>query len=234
MKSGIYLFKNKVNGKVYVGQSIDVEERIKSHFALANSKKKSGELMLIDRAIRKHGSDAFDVKILVECSEDELDKYETYYISFYDSTNTDKGYNLQSGGGHYTLSEEGRKNVSVGTKKGMEKVDKKVLQTQLNKPRTPETRKKISDTLTGVPKPEGFGAAASARQKNVPKSEEMKQKYRAAAARNDYKWVTNGEEELRIKGIELDYYLSINYRRGRMPFSDTHLKNLQKSHKKTE
>ena len=29
---GIYKIENKVNGKVYIGQSIDIETRIKRHF----------------------------------------------------------------------------------------------------------------------------------------------------------------------------------------------------------
>ena len=60
----------------------------------------------------------------------------------------------------------------------------------------------------------------------------MKKKYKDAAKRNDYKWVTDGNNDIRIKGIELDYYLSIGYRRGRKSFSQTHIQKLSDSHKK--
>lgn len=91
---GIYLITNKVNGKKYVGQSIDIEERWKSH--IWESKKSE---YIIHRAMRKYGIDNFDFSILEECSVDKLNEREIYWISELDTYNN--GYNMTIGGeGH--------------------------------------------------------------------------------------------------------------------------------------
>ena len=36
---GIYKMTNKINGKIYIGQSIDIEKRIKEHFWKATNEK---------------------------------------------------------------------------------------------------------------------------------------------------------------------------------------------------
>ena len=72
---GIYLITNKVNGKKYVGQSIDIEERWKDHIWASKKSK-----LLIYRAMRKYGIDNFDFSILEECSIDKLDEREIYWI----------------------------------------------------------------------------------------------------------------------------------------------------------
>ena len=93
---GIYLITNKVNGKKYVGQSIDIERRWKSHIIAS----KKSELH-IHRAIRKYGIDNFDFSILEECSVDKLDEREIYWISELDTYNN--GYNMTIGGKGHNL-----------------------------------------------------------------------------------------------------------------------------------
>ena len=93
---GIYLITNKVNGKKYVGQSIDIERRWKSHIIAS----KKSEL-LIYRAMRKYGIDNFDFSILEECSVDKLDEREIYWISELDTYNN--GYNMTIGGEGHSL-----------------------------------------------------------------------------------------------------------------------------------
>ena len=94
--TGIYLITNKVNGKKYVGQSIDIEERWKRHIIAS----KKSELH-IHRAIRKYGIDNFDFSILEECSVDKLDEREIYWISELDTYNN--GYNMTIGGKGHNL-----------------------------------------------------------------------------------------------------------------------------------
>lgn len=86
---GIYLIKNDVNDLVYVGQSVDIENRIKQHF-FASSKQ------TIDKAIRTIGKEHFSCEVLEECTADKLDEREKYWINFYDSRR--KGYNRTNGG----------------------------------------------------------------------------------------------------------------------------------------
>lgn len=52
---------------------------------------------LIHRAIRKYGIDNFVVETICECSEEELNSKEQYYISLY-NTMVPYGYNVLAGG----------------------------------------------------------------------------------------------------------------------------------------
>ena len=50
------------------------------------------------RAIKKYGIENFDFEVIEECSKEQLNDKEIYWISYYDSCNLDKGYNLTKGG----------------------------------------------------------------------------------------------------------------------------------------
>ena len=90
----IYKITNKVNNKIYIGQTITtINTRMSKHYSQANSDK---NITGIDAAIRKYGKDNFIVETICECPNEDLDEQERYYISKYDSFNN--GYNLTSGG----------------------------------------------------------------------------------------------------------------------------------------
>ena len=62
MKSGIYRIVNKVNGKYYIGSSIDIEKRYKRHInELRQGKHHS---ILLQRAYNKYGEVEFELEIL--------------------------------------------------------------------------------------------------------------------------------------------------------------------------
>ena len=90
----IYKLTNKVNGKVYIGQTVkSLDWRMKQHLSKVNV----GSNTYIHNAIRKYGWDNFDVEVVANASsKEELDYLEKYYIKQYDSVNT--GYNLSFGG----------------------------------------------------------------------------------------------------------------------------------------
>lgn len=94
MSIGIYKYTNKLNGKSYIGQSICIENRQKQHLydALYRPEKGTG----IDVAINKYGIDNFEFEILEECSENELDEKEAYWIEKYNTYY--EGYNRTPGG----------------------------------------------------------------------------------------------------------------------------------------
>lgn len=48
--------------------------------------------------MRKYGIDNFCFEVIEECSEDELNEKEVFWIKYYDSFNRDKGYNMTPGG----------------------------------------------------------------------------------------------------------------------------------------
>lgn len=94
MSGFIYIIRNTVNSKVYIGQTkVSVETRWKEHLRHA----RYGD-QIINRAIRKYGIDKFYVETLEICSLDVIDCREIYYIDLYDSTNKSKGYNVSIGG----------------------------------------------------------------------------------------------------------------------------------------
>lgn len=97
---GIYKITNKVNGKVYIGQSVNIANRWKQHRKTPyNPNDKSYDLPLY-RAIRKYSLDNFSFEVIEECTIEELDSKEIYWIKYYNSTNTEKGYNLKEGGNY--------------------------------------------------------------------------------------------------------------------------------------
>lgn len=92
----IYLITNKINGKRYVGQTrTALKVRMSKHYS--DAKCEPG-VTGIDAAIRKYGQENFDVRVLCECPEDQLDRLERYYIEVYNTYNSNYGYNLTPGG----------------------------------------------------------------------------------------------------------------------------------------
>lgn len=96
---GIYRITKKENGKMYIGQSNDIERRFKEH--------KVKKDIPIEVAIQKYGADAFEFEILEECGLDELDEREIYWIAHY-NTYKGFGYNCNPGGGNNQGENNGR------------------------------------------------------------------------------------------------------------------------------
>lgn len=124
--AGIYIFKNNINGKCYVGQSVSLRKRIKHHL----SSIRTGRYDLpIYRAINKYGLHNFTIDILESFIPDpdltteqlvrKLDEMEIKYIEEYNAYT--EGYNCTKGGDYGVLglkmTPEQRKKVSENTKK---------------------------------------------------------------------------------------------------------------------
>lgn len=92
IKKDIYLIRNKVNGKGYVGQSINYQERFRSHCKPSSAKDGS----LIDMAIQKYGPDNFSVELL-ESQVDNYNERERFWIKKC-GTLAPHGYNIEEGG----------------------------------------------------------------------------------------------------------------------------------------
>lgn len=94
MNGFIYIIRNTINNKVYIGQTkVSVETRWQEH--LRHSK--YGD-QVINRAMRKYGVNKFYIETLEICDINIIDYREMYYIDLYDSTNKSKGYNVSIGG----------------------------------------------------------------------------------------------------------------------------------------
>lgn len=83
------MLRNKINGKCYIGQSVDIYARWIDH--KTPSKRNRGTVL--GRALSKYGRENFELIILEECPEEKLDEREMYYIAKYRPA-----YNMNEGG----------------------------------------------------------------------------------------------------------------------------------------
>jgi len=128
----IYKITNKINGKYYIGQTLnDVEERWKQHCE-PNSCKKS----LIGRAIKKYNKDNFNFEIIAKCENDKINELEWYYVKIYNSL-FPNGYNLKEGGGS-----KGKASELTKRKISLSKIGVPALHLK-GKPKTPEHIEKL-------------------------------------------------------------------------------------------
>lgn len=96
MTVGIYKIENKTNGKVYVGQSINIERRWRQHINSSFNEKDDSNTEL-HRTIKKHSLNHFKWEILEECRVEELDEKEKFWIKELNSISP-YGYNYSYGG----------------------------------------------------------------------------------------------------------------------------------------
>lgn len=94
---GIYKITSKTTGKIYVGQSINIKKRFYEHTYKAFDKKELGYSSILHQAMRKYGIEDFSLEIIEECSVDQLDERERYWIKEL-NTLSPNGYNILVGG----------------------------------------------------------------------------------------------------------------------------------------
>jgi len=90
-KKDIYKITNRINGKVYIGQSKNCHRRFQEHI------KGEKSVSLIHLAIKKYGKQNFDFEIIEKEISDYNEK-EKFWIEFYKSNQRDFGYNILDGG----------------------------------------------------------------------------------------------------------------------------------------
>jgi group I intron endonuclease len=122
----IYLLTNRINGKYYVGQTVQcLHRRLRVHRDVAPLKR--GPLQC---AIQKYGMDAFDVDILAETDNIEhLNLLETLWIVALRANEPGIGYNCNTGGNNKRFNPESRRKMSeshVGKTLSAEQVTKMV------------------------------------------------------------------------------------------------------------
>ena len=184
---GVYKITNNANGKVYIGQSINIEARWKDHINSLN--RGDSRCTLLQRAWNKYGQDSFSFDILEVCSEYMLDEIEVKYINFYDTCNVNKGYNIETGGNqHKHLAEETKRKIGDANRGRKHSDATKIKMSELRfgennamygKNHSEESKKKMSDSKKGKP-----GHAQTDNQKECvrcanlgkPKSEETRKK----------------------------------------------------------
>lgn len=121
---GIYKITNTVNNKIYIGQSCDIHRRWLEHLRSGQPEKyaiKSERDINtpLHKGMQKYGVEKFELELVKECSREELNELEKYYIDFYKK----EGYTL------YNLSEGGQDTVGA---KGEYHSQAKLTQEQVN------------------------------------------------------------------------------------------------------
>lgn len=87
---GIYKITNNINGKMYIGQSVDIYDR------WIKEKAPSASKYALQKAFDKYGRENFTFEIIERLKLEELDEREIYWIAYYDTYNN--GYNETLGG----------------------------------------------------------------------------------------------------------------------------------------
>lgn len=95
---GIYKITNKINQKIYIGQSVNISKRWVAHRNGAFNPNNKQYNTPLYKAIRKYGIENFTFEVLEECPISELDIKEKQYIYLLNTTDSKIGYNLTQGG----------------------------------------------------------------------------------------------------------------------------------------
>ena len=102
----IYMIRNIKNDKRYIGQSVQpVEKRFRQHIEAAYLEGRRSYNTCLSRAIRKYGSDFFELGVIADDVPDEdLDIVEAHYIDMY-NTFFPNGYNKSRGNNDNSLAQ---------------------------------------------------------------------------------------------------------------------------------
>jgi hypothetical protein len=154
----IYMTKNLINGKCYIGRD------------MYNNPNYLGSGKLLNKAIKKYGREYFKKTILQECTSiEELKTAEEYWLQKYNAANNSNFYNILNGstGGdsisNHPNLEKIKEKIKIARKKQIIKhsneTKKKISESQKGKlaywygRKKPDyINKKVSETTIGIPK----------------------------------------------------------------------------------
>lgn len=173
MSIGIYKITNP-NGKIYIGQSINIEKRISDYKKFKNCKNQ----ILLYRSLIKYNPKNHIFEIIKECDINFLNDNERYFQEFYNVLDHSKGLNCRltssddrkgylsydmkskislSNKGKPKHSERNKINLSLKQqgnsnmlgKTHSKETKQKMSKSQLGKIRTEETKQKMSESAKG-------------------------------------------------------------------------------------
>ena len=191
----IYLIRNLINGKGYVGQTeMTIARRWSGHKSAAKSSS-----ALLHRAIRKYGNENFSITTVASCDPLLLNDLEKHYIKFYGTHfSTGHGYNLTEGGDNppsakglkrspetrarMSKAAKNRPPVSIEDRKKRSETAKRIGHmpprsaiekarlVNTGKPRSANATAAVIAAITGVKKPkEELALRTATRRKNAAK-----------------------------------------------------------------
>jgi len=141
----IYKIKNKIDNKIYIGQTTqDLETRWKGH------RKNSSNCRYLKSALKKYGVENFDFQLVCITFDNQLDDMEIKYIEQYNCL-VPNGYNIRLGGNSGKHHEDTKRKIAE-TLKTKHKNGLIPLMPHLTNQPNEVTKKKISETLKGCKK----------------------------------------------------------------------------------
>lgn len=183
MRSGIYKILNVITKKIYVGSSIDIQDRWYFHKnSLSNGTHHSIKLQ---RSYNIHGVNNFNYEIIEECDLDSLIIREQFYIDFFNSYKN--GYNSRPkaennlGVKHSDKSKNLIRLASYGNKNMLgkhhnEETKQRISEKLINKSFSDETKLKMSNSQKGRKHNEETKQKLREQRIRKPLSEEHKKK----------------------------------------------------------
>lgn len=238
---GIYKITNLINGKCYIGKSLDVEKRLKEHRELSP---KSRPYLI--NAIKKYGIQNFLFEILEESTIEKYGEREEYWIKYYNSLSPN-GYNLTTGNekkcgwhhneetkkkiskSHIDANYRGKRNKNYGKTRPPEVGEKvsKTLKIRMlgennpfyGKTHSEESRKKISDSVK-----KAYAEGRIVHSSGYKMSEATKEKCRQRMIGNTHSkgkmngriLINNGSISKQINPEDLQSYLNQGWIKGRI------------------
>jgi len=133
---GIYKITSPT-GKIYIGQSVDIINRFRQ-YKLGHSKQQ----VKLFNSLKKYGVENHKFEIVEECDRKYLNEKEIFYISKFNSFNSQNGLNLRSGGCQNSL-------ISQETKRRMSE-SRKGNKNALGLIHSDESKKKMSESKKGI------------------------------------------------------------------------------------
>lgn len=152
MTSGVYIIKNKINNKVYIGSSIHIPKRWKEHIRHLDSNEHTNQYL--QNSWNQNGKDNFEFLIAEECDIENLLIVEQKWLDTTKSYEPENGYNICQYAGN-TLgrfhTEEARKKISENHHdvSGENNPMFGVPSPNFGKRHSEETKNKISQKLKG-------------------------------------------------------------------------------------
>lgn len=194
----IYLITNLINNKVYIGQTVDHQQRWIQHRFEARKEKPR---FVISQAIKKYGDNNFIFEVIASCkTQEDANETETMLIIQYKShVDTGHGYNVSAGGSNVPKTEDWKKKISA-TLMGhfvSEETKEKMSAALMGRVVSDTTKQAVSRAQIG----NTHRAGLTAWNKGVPMLEERKQKMRKLSPAQELE-ITNDPRSSRVLAKE--------------------------------
>ncbi len=107
----IYSITNKINNKIYVGQTLNFIRRKRQHLTLL--RKGEHPIQKLQNDYIKYGENNFIFEAIIECKKEDLNYLEKVYIKELNAFEDNGGYNKNTGGkSQYKLSKTTKEKIS--------------------------------------------------------------------------------------------------------------------------